>query len=180
MKSSQTPRMSASPLSSSFIPLPSSFSVGRGVRLARLSQLHAPTQSTFWWDESRPGKLLVQGLVSNVQSLFADSDIGLSTLDVGQNCGAQGRTQTFNLWFVGPALHQLSYSGGKIKDEGGRMKDEMKMKQSTSFLPSALIRHRCVWRSELESNQPLGFFRPALIRLSYPTRIGVRSLAFGL
>ena len=25
--------------------------------------------------------------------------------------GAQGRTQTFNLWFVGPALHQLSYSG---------------------------------------------------------------------
>ena len=25
------------------------------------------------------------------------------------------------------------------------------------------------WRSELESNQPLGFFRPALIRLSYPT-----------
>ena len=25
--------------------------------------------------------------------------------------GAQGRTQTFNLWFVGPALNQLSYSG---------------------------------------------------------------------
>ena len=25
--------------------------------------------------------------------------------------GAQGRTQTFNLWFVEPALHQLSYSG---------------------------------------------------------------------
>ena len=25
--------------------------------------------------------------------------------------GAQGRTQTFNLWFVGPALSQLSYSG---------------------------------------------------------------------
>jgi hypothetical protein len=25
-------------------------------------------------------------------------------------------------------------------------------------------------RSELESNQPLGFFRPALIHLSYPTK----------
>ena len=25
--------------------------------------------------------------------------------------GARGRTQTFNLWFVGPALYQLSYSG---------------------------------------------------------------------
>src|SRR5215216_5755493 len=30
------------------------------------------------------------------------------------NFGAQGRTQTFNLWFVGPALHQLSYSGEKL------------------------------------------------------------------
>ena len=28
---------------------------------------------------------------------------------------------------------------------------------------------RLFWRSELESNQPFGFFRPALIRLSYPT-----------
>jgi hypothetical protein len=28
--------------------------------------------------------------------------------------GAQGRTQTFNLWFVGPALHQLSYSGERL------------------------------------------------------------------
>ncbi len=28
--------------------------------------------------------------------------------------GAQGRTQTFTLWFVGPALHQLSYSGEKV------------------------------------------------------------------
>ena len=26
-----------------------------------------------------------------------------------------------------------------------------------------------IWRSELESNQPFGLFRPALIRLSYPT-----------
>src|SRR6266850_3790629 len=25
--------------------------------------------------------------------------------------GAQGRTRTFNLWLVGPALYQLSYSG---------------------------------------------------------------------
>src|SRR6266704_4367601 len=53
--------------------------------------------------------------------------------------GARGRTQTFNLWFVGPALYQLSYSGER-------------------------------WWSELESNQPFGLFRPALIRLSYPTR----------
>src|SRR5205807_8863957 len=48
------------------------------------------------------------------------------------------RTQTFNLWFVGPALYQLSYSGRN-------------------------------WWSELELNQPFGLFRPALIRLSYPT-----------
>jgi hypothetical protein len=27
------------------------------------------------------------------------------------------------------------------------------------------------WWSELESNQPFGFFRPALIRLSYPTEL---------
>src|SRR6266446_5226575 len=52
--------------------------------------------------------------------------------------GAQGRTQTFNLSFVGPALHHLSYSGRR-------------------------------WWSELESNQPFGLFKPALIRLSYPT-----------
>ena len=26
-----------------------------------------------------------------------------------------------------------------------------------------------LWRSELESNQPFGLFRPALIHLSYPT-----------
>src|SRR5438309_9653584 len=52
--------------------------------------------------------------------------------------GARGRTQTFNLWFVGPALYQLSYSGKR-------------------------------WWSELESNQPFGLFRPALIHLSYPT-----------
>jgi hypothetical protein len=25
--------------------------------------------------------------------------------------GARGRGQTFNIWFVGPALYQLSYSG---------------------------------------------------------------------
>src|SRR5438445_3121 len=52
--------------------------------------------------------------------------------------GGCGWTQTSNLWFVGPALCQLSYS-----------------------------RER--WWSELESNQPFGLFRPALIRLSYPT-----------
>ena len=28
-----------------------------------------------------------------------------------------------------------------------------------------------LWWSELESNQPFGLFRPALIRLSYPTGI---------
>jgi hypothetical protein len=27
-----------------------------------------------------------------------------------------------------------------------------------------------LWRSDLESNQPIGLFRPALIRLSYPTQ----------
>jgi hypothetical protein len=28
--------------------------------------------------------------------------------------GAQGRTQTFNLWFVGPALRQVELLGQKI------------------------------------------------------------------
>lgn len=31
--------------------------------------------------------------------------------DLRNKVGTQGRIQTFNLWFVGPALHQLSYSG---------------------------------------------------------------------
>src|SRR5260370_20615765 len=78
-----------------------------------MCELHAPGQSPFCRDESRP---------DNLRTKF----------------GAQGRTQTFNLWFVGPALRQLSYSGKR-------------------------------WWSELESNQPFGLFRPALIRLSYPT-----------
>jgi hypothetical protein len=39
--------------------------------------------------------------------------------------------------------------------------------------PSSFIPHPCFWRSELELNQPLGFFRPALIHLSYPT-VGAR------
>ena len=41
-------------------------------------------------------------------------------------------------------------------------------------LPSFIVHHSEFivesWRSELESNQPFGLFRPALIRLSYPTR----------
>ncbi len=36
--------------------------------------------------------------------------------------GAQGRTQTFNLWFVEPALRQLSYSG----DNQPRMNEDKK------------------------------------------------------
>jgi hypothetical protein len=35
--------------------------------------------------------------------------------------------------------------------------------------PSSFLIHPCLWWSELESNQPLGFFKPTLIRLSYPT-----------
>ena len=61
---------------------------GRGVRPTRLFELHDPAQSPFCRDESRP-----------------------VNLDLEPKFGAQGRTQTFNLWFVGPALHQLSYSG---------------------------------------------------------------------
>src|SRR5260370_5535616 len=88
-----------------------------------MCELHAPGQSPFCRDESRPDNLLVK-------------------------IGAQGRTQTFNLWFVGPALRQLSYSGRR-------------------------------WWSELESNQPFGLFRPALIRLSYPT-VGGRGISHAL
>jgi hypothetical protein len=82
---------------------------GRGVRPTRLFELHDLRQSPFCGDESRPEMI-----------------------------GTQGRIQTFNLWFVGPALHRLSYSGLN-------------------------------WWSELDSNQPIGLFRPALIHLSYPT-----------
>src|SRR5262245_60192411 len=39
---------------SSLILHPSSFSSGRGVRPSRLFELHAPAQSTFCRDESRP------------------------------------------------------------------------------------------------------------------------------
>ena len=40
--------------------------------------------------------------------------------------GAQGRTQTFNLWFVGPALRQLSYSGQvRTACGSGRLKDPL-------------------------------------------------------
>src|SRR5215831_10211830 len=31
--------------------------------------------------------------------------------------------------------------------------------------------NKLLWWSELESNQPFGLFRPALIHLSYPTRL---------
>jgi hypothetical protein len=37
------------------------------------------------------------------------------------------------------------------------------------FHPSPFRLHPCTRWSELESNQPFGLFRPALIRLSYPT-----------
>ena len=39
----------------------------------------------------------------------------------------------------------------------------------TDFGPSTLD-FGLGWWSELESNQPFGFFKPALIRLSYPTK----------
>ena len=82
---------------------------GRGVRPTRLCELHAPTQSPFCRDESRPDNLLFR-------------------------FGAQGRTQTFNLWFVGPALRQLSYSGGK--SVGIRQK-ALAVRTRGLFLPSA-------------------------------------------
>ena len=50
-------------------------------------------QSPFCRDESRPDNSLLR-------------------------FGAQGRTQTFNLWFVGPALRQLSYSGEMVVGVG--------------------------------------------------------------
>src|SRR6478736_2211257 len=57
--------------------------------------------------------------------------------------------------------------------------------------PSSFLLHPCFWWSELESNQPFGFFRPALIRLSYPTTgctlcfvlctlISIRAFRYGL
>ena len=76
--------------------------------------------------------------------------------------GAQGRTQTFILWFVGPALHQLSYSGSK---------STVASPMSKVLSPVFDLGLWTKWRSELESNQPLGFFKPTLIRLSYPTEI---------
>ena len=60
------------------------------------------------------------------------------------------------------------------------MKDEQN-KVRIRFIPSSLRLHPYFWRSELESNQPLGFFKPTLIRLSYPTGmvLGLCSLVFG-
>ena len=58
---------------------------GRGVRPTRLCELHAPG---------------------------SHRSAGMSHAPI--SFGAQRRTQTFNLWFVGPALHQLSYSGEKL------------------------------------------------------------------
>ncbi len=105
-------------------------------------------QSPFCRNESRPDMrcALCFGFVCSPACRTALSEHirkrtkyqALSTKHLPVPCGAQGRTQTFNLWFVEPALHQLSYSGMN-------------------------------WWSELESNQPFGFFRPALIHLSYPT-----------
>ena len=90
--------------------------------------------------------------------------------------GARGRTQTFNLWFVGPALHQLSYSG---ENQPRMNADKTDLKKTNSkpgwpfFVPLIRANPRLsaasLWWSELESNQPLGFFKPTLIRLSYPT-----------
>ena len=42
--------------------------------------------------------------------------------------------------------------------------------QWSPFSPHLPFSVSAVWWSELESNQPLGFFKPTLIHLSYPTR----------
>jgi hypothetical protein len=81
------------------------------VRPTRLCELHAPAQSPFCRDESRPDKWCPRK-DSNLQPLVC-------------------RTSA-------PSIELLGQSG---------------------------------WWSELESNQPFGFFRPALIRLSYPTEL---------
>lgn len=62
---------------------------GRGVRPTRLFELHGPG--------------------SHRSTGMSHAPITCET-----KVGAQGRTQTFNLWFVGPALHQLSYSGKSL------------------------------------------------------------------
>jgi hypothetical protein len=91
--------------------------------------------------------------------------------------GAQGRTQTFNLWFVGPALRQLSYSGLSARwtfvETGTQPWSSFLRGVSASpSLRSRVSVSPCLvfWWSELELNQPLGFFKPTLIHLSYPTR----------
>jgi hypothetical protein len=82
--------------------------------------------------------------------------------------GAQGRIQTFNLWFVGPALRQLSYSGGNTMQEQQAGAGVCVLFPQPD--PASCCYHLLLIWSELESNQPFGLFRPALIRLSYPTR----------
>src|SRR6266550_6119782 len=56
--------------------------------------------------------------------------------------GAQGRTQTFNLWFVGPALRQLSYSGGNqfATDEHGSKQIKQKEELGHPHCPLIPIR----------------------------------------
>ena len=59
----------------------------------------------------------VKSLKSGVASRFLltpDSELATHDFIVG----ARGRTQTFNSWFVGPVLYQLSYPGGKLAADG--------------------------------------------------------------
>ena len=58
------------------------------------------------------------------------------------------------------------------------MKDEERDLQVVIH-PSSFLLHPCFWWSELESNQPFGFFRPALIHLSYPTE-GIADCQFSI
>ena len=61
---------------------------------------------------------------------------------------------------------------------GRKANAPLRTPRSRDSLRSARMSHapitaNRIWRSELESNQPFGFFRPALIRLSYPTKRGL-------
>ena len=107
----------------------------------------------------------------------------------GKWFGAQGRIQTFNLWFVGPALSQLSYSGGNsvsrfafraqsvTKLETGNPKLETCLVEPLTGLEPGLINVRSVvpfplgYRGKLERQAG---FEPAISTLARLRDTGLR------
>ena len=94
--------------------------------------------------------------------------------------GGDGEIRTHTLLFTRQSLCQLELHRRTEWGTGREAGAPLRTPRSRDSLRSARMSHapitaNRIWRSELESNQPFGFFRPALIRLSYPTKGGLSS-----